>query len=164
MGRQARFKEELEDLRAQLNQTRESLEEALLENRNLRISHASEKSSWQIQEAELKTKCNQLEERILMETSRGTTRSYAKTKMELAWDRERQEQQKLLQETQKFINEMRDKIFTLETMREKERQEARKQLHELKMVMDREQVRRVDCFQPCHGLEVRSRSTSESSF
>lgn len=128
-----RYKDDVEDMTAQVGTLRNDLEAALLENRNLKVQAGTDRTSWQIQNAELKTKINQLEERILMEASRGSTRSYVKTKLELAWDKERQEQQRLLAETQKFIQEMRDKILTLETMRDKERQEARKQLHELKV-------------------------------
>src|SRR5699024_4176204 len=101
--------------------------------------HGTERSSWQIQMAEYKTQINQLEERILLET-RGTTRNYARTKMELAWEKERQENQRLLQETQRFIQELRDKLVGTESLREKEREEARKQLLELKSGMDKEHV------------------------
>lgn len=58
--------------------------------------------------------------------------------MELAWEKERQENHRLLQETQKFIGELRDKLMGTESLREKEREEARKQLLELKTGMDRE--------------------------
>ena len=74
----------------------------------------------------------------MLET-RGTTRNYARTKMELAWEKERTENHRLLQETQRFIQELRDKLVGTEALREKEREEARKQLVELKTGMDREQ-------------------------
>ncbi len=138
LRRGLKYKVDVEDLVAQIHTLRANLESALLENRNIKIQYGTERSSWQISTAELKTQINQLEERILLET-RGSTRNYAKTKMELAWDKERQDNQRLLQETQKFINEMRDKLMAIETLREKERQEARKQLQELKVVMDKEQ-------------------------
>lgn len=133
------LRDEVEDLNSQLRTIRSDLEGALLENRNLKIQHGTERSSWQIQIAEYKTQMNQLEERILLE-SRGTTRNYARTKMEIAWDKERQENQRLLQETQRFIQELRDKLVGTESLREKEREEARKQLLELKSGMDKEHV------------------------
>lgn len=133
------FRDEIEDLNSQLRIVRSDLEGALLENRNLKIQHGTERSTWQIQLAEYKTQINQLEERILLET-RGSTRTYARTKMELAWEKERQENQRLLQETQKFIQELRDKLIGTESLREKERDEAHKNLLELKTNMDREHV------------------------
>ncbi|KAH7640466.1 hypothetical protein HUG17_7933 [Dermatophagoides farinae] len=133
------FRNEIEDLHSQLRIVRTDLEGALLENRNLKIQHGTEKSTWQIQLAEYKTQINQLEERILLET-RGSTRNYARTKMELAWEKERQENLRLLQDTQKFIQELRDKLMGIESLREKEREEARRQLLELKTNMDKEHV------------------------
>lgn len=131
--------DEVEDLNSQLRALRTDLEGSLLENRNLKIQHGTERSSWQIQIAEYRTQINQLEERILLDT-RGATRSYAKTRIELAWDKERQENQRLLQETQKFIQELRDKLIGTESLREKERDEAHKQLMELKVSMDRDNI------------------------
>ncbi|XP_074603575.1 uncharacterized protein LOC141857068 [Brevipalpus obovatus] len=135
----ASHKDEMEDMRAAMETLRAHLEQALLENRNLKIEHASERSSWQIQVAELKTRLNQADEQTLMEMSRGSTRSYTKTRLELAWEKERQEQQKLLAETQKLVEEMKNRAVSLEIAREKERSEARKQLQEMKVLMDKEQ-------------------------
>ncbi|KAJ6222389.1 hypothetical protein RDWZM_000934 [Blomia tropicalis] len=133
------LRDEIEDLNSQLRTLRSDLEGALLENRNLKIQHGTERSSWQIQLAEYKTQINQMEERILLET-RGSTRNYARTKMEIAWEKERQENLRLLQETQRFIQELRDKLVGIESLREKEREESRKQLLELKNNMDKEHV------------------------
>ncbi|XP_054157646.1 kinesin-related protein 4-like [Oppia nitens] len=138
LRRASKYKDEVEDIAAQLLSLRSDLEAALLENRNLKIQFGTERSGWQIQSAELKTQINQLEERILLDTARGSTRSYVKTKLELAWDKERQENLRLLQETQKFIQDLRDKLMNTEKVREKDRLEQRKQLQDLKSGMDRE--------------------------
>ena len=132
-----RLRDDVEDMSAQILTLRSELESALLENRNLKIQFGTERSTWQIQTAELKTQINQMEERILLET-RGATRNYAKTKMELAWDKERQENQRLLQETQRFIQDLRDKLLNTDKVREKERLEMRKQMQELKNSMDKD--------------------------
>ena len=137
LRRGSKLKNDVEDMSAQILTLRSELESALLENRNLKIQYGTERSSWQIQVAELKTQINQMEERILLET-RGANRNFARTKMELAWDKERMDNQRLLKETQKFINELRDKFMNIEKIREKERIEVRKQLHELKAGMDRD--------------------------
>ncbi|CAG2167381.1 unnamed protein product [Oppiella nova] len=137
LRRSSKFKDDMEDMSAQILTLRSDLEAALLDNRNLKIQFGTERSGWQIQTAELKTQINQLEERILLET-RGSTRNYAKTKMELAWDKERQDNHRLLQETQKFIQELRDKLLNTEKIRERDRLEQRKQLQELKAGMDRD--------------------------
>ena len=135
----SKYKEAVEDMTVQILALKEQLEGVLMENRNLKIQHGADRTTWQVQMAELKTKINQLEEQNLIETTRGSgARSYIKTKMELAWEKERQEQQKLLQDTQKFIQDLRDKLLGIEILRDKERQEARRQFNELKFVMDRE--------------------------
>lgn len=138
-GMRVGFRDEVEDLTAQLESLRTHLEQALVDNRNMKVTHASEKSSWQVQMAELKTRLNQSDEQLLMESSRGSTRNYARPRLELAWEKERQEQQKLLQNTQRLVDDMRDKLIQMENHREKERSEARRQLHELKAIMDKEQ-------------------------
>lgn len=99
-------KDEIEDMKAAMESLRSHLEGALLENRNMKVEHCAEKSSWQIQVAELKTKLNQSDEQVLLETSRGSARSYTKTRLELAWEKERQELHKLLTDTQKIVEEM----------------------------------------------------------
>ena len=137
LRRGSKLKNDVEDMSAQILTLRSELESALLENRNLKIQFGTERSGFQIQIAELKTQINQMEERILLET-RGSNRNFAKTKMELAWAKERQDNQRLLQETQKFIQDLRDKFVNLEKVREKERTEVRKQLNELKSGMDRD--------------------------
>ena len=49
------LRDEVEDLNCQLRTLRSDLEGALLENRNLKIQHGTERSSWAIQVAEYKT-------------------------------------------------------------------------------------------------------------
>ncbi|XP_015795154.1 myosin-2-like [Tetranychus urticae] len=139
LGESSAHKDEMEDMRASMETLRSHLEQALLENRNLKIEHAAEKSSWQIQLAELKTRLNQADEQSLMEMSRGSARNYAKTRLELAWEKERQENQKLLTDTQRLVEDMKKRVISLEIAREKERTEAREQLKEMKVIMDKEQ-------------------------
>ncbi|KAH7968921.1 hypothetical protein HPB52_012627 [Rhipicephalus sanguineus] len=85
-----------EELRAHADDLKNQLEESLTDNRKLRIQMEADKSSWEIQLSNLKSKLNQYEERNILEASRGSAKLYAKTRLELAWEKERTDLQKRL--------------------------------------------------------------------
>lgn len=74
-----------------------------------------------------------------MDSAKGSSRGYTKTRLELAWEKERTDQQKLLQDTQALVNELKDKVVTVETLRDKEKQEARKQIVDLNDLLEMEE-------------------------
>ncbi|GFW66358.1 uncharacterized protein TNCV_3433211 [Trichonephila clavipes] len=122
----------VQELRYQLEDVREQLDDAQLENKNLKLQIETDKNGFEIQIAELKSKINQLEEQKLLESARGQTRNIAKTRLELTWEKERADLQHLLSESQKMVSELRTKVQQTETDRQKEKQAMRKQLLDMR--------------------------------
>ncbi|CAN7998725.1 unnamed protein product [Ixodes hexagonus] len=125
-----------EELRIQADDLRNQLEESLTDNRKLRIQLDADKSSWEIQLSNLKSKLNQYEERNLLEASRGSTKLYAKTRLELAWEKERADLQKVLSDTQASLTDLRQRFLKAETDRETERENANKTIQELRRKLE----------------------------
>ncbi|XP_035215128.1 trichohyalin-like [Stegodyphus dumicola] len=135
----ARHREEAEiarrkvqELRFQMEDLREQLDDSLLENKNLKLQIETDKNAFEIQLSELKSKINQLEEQKIMESTRGQTRNIAKTRLELTWEKERGELQHLLSESQKLVSDLRSRLEQTELEREKEKQAVRKQMLEMR--------------------------------
>ncbi|XP_037569474.1 LOW QUALITY PROTEIN: trichohyalin-like [Dermacentor silvarum] len=121
-----------EELRAYADDLKNQLEESLTDNRKLRIQMEADKSSWEIQLSNLKSKLNQYEERNILEASRGSAKLYAKTRLELAWEKERTDLQKVLGDTQAALTDLRQRLLSAEAQREAERETAEKTIQELR--------------------------------
>ncbi|XP_077519344.1 uncharacterized protein LOC144129224 [Amblyomma americanum] len=121
-----------EELRAYADDLKNQLEESLTDNRKLRIQMEADKSSWEIQLSNLKSKLNQYEERNILEASRGSAKLYAKTRLELAWEKERTDLQKVLGDTQAALADLRQRFLSSEAQREAEREAAAKTIQELR--------------------------------
>lgn len=121
-----------EELRAHADDLKNQLEESLTDNRKLRIQMEADKSSWEIQLSNLKSKLNQYEERNILEASRGSAKLYAKTRLELAWEKERADLQKVLGDTQTALADLRQRLLSSEAQREAERETAEKTIQELR--------------------------------
>lgn len=61
-----------------------------------------------------------------------------RTRIELAWQKEREEQHRLLQETSTLARDLRQTLFEVERERDKERLEAKRKQDQLKKMMDEE--------------------------
>lgn len=80
-----------------------------------------------------------------------------KTKIELAWQKEREEQQRLLQETATLARDLRQTLFEVERERDKERLEAKRKQEQLKKAFEEDQDanRRKLTELQCDLLELR---------
>lgn len=125
-----------EELRIQADDLKNQLEESLTDNRKLRIQIDADKSSWEIQLSNLKSKLNQYEERNLLEASRGSTKLYAKTRLELAWEKERADLQKVMSDTEASLKDLRQRFLKAEADRETERENANKTIQELRRKLE----------------------------
>lgn len=121
-----------EELRAYADDLKNQLEESLTDNRKLRIQMDADKSSWEIQLSNLKSKLNQYEERNILEASRGSAKLYAKTRLELAWEKERTDLQKVLADTQTALAELKERFLKAEADREAEREASSKTIQDLR--------------------------------
>lgn len=80
-----------------------------------------------------------------------------RTRMELAWQKEREEQQRLLQETATLARDLRQTLFEVERERDKERLEAKRKQEQVKKASeeDQEENRRKLTELQCDLLELR---------
>lgn len=84
--------------------------ESRLEASKLKTELVSEKTVSEIKISEMQSHLNEYEEERLLGTGR-TKIPGMKTKLELTWQKEREEQQRLLQETSTLARDLRQTLF-----------------------------------------------------
>ncbi|CAL7935848.1 unnamed protein product [Xylocopa violacea] len=124
-------------LERQINSLEDELSEARLETSRLKAELVSEKSASHVKVSELQSRINELEEEKVL-TSGRTKIPGLKVRMELAWQKEREEHQRLLQETATLARDLRQTLFEIERERSKERLENKRRQDQLKKVYDEE--------------------------
>lgn len=85
----------------------------------------------------MQSKLNEYEEDRVLATGR-TKMPGMKTRLELSWQKEREEQQRLLQETSTLSRDLRQTLYEVEREREKERLEMKRKVDQLKNMNDEE--------------------------
>ncbi|KAJ8923622.1 hypothetical protein NQ315_010201 [Exocentrus adspersus] len=143
-------------LEQQINCMEDELSEARLECSRLKTELVSEHSSYEVKLSELHSRVNELEEEKVLSSGR-TKIVGLRTKMELAWQKEREEQQRLLQETATLARDLRQTLFEVERERDKERLEAKRKQDLFKKTSEEEQEenkRKITELQ-CDLLELR---------
>ncbi|CAG9760336.1 unnamed protein product [Ceutorhynchus assimilis] len=149
-------KSKVATLEQQISCMEDELSEARLESSRLKTELISEKSSWEIRLSELHSKVNELEEEKVLNSGR-TKIMGLRTRMELAWQKEREEQQRLLQETATLARDLRQTLFEVERERDKERLEGKRKQDQFKKSAEDEQEenkRKITELQ-CDLLELR---------
>lgn len=85
----------------------------------------------------MQSRLNENEEERVLGTGRSKITG-AKTRLELSWQKEREEQQRLLQETSTLARDLRQTLYEVEREREKERLEMKRKIDQLKNITDEE--------------------------
>ncbi|KAL4716056.1 hypothetical protein ACJJTC_002821 [Scirpophaga incertulas] len=133
--------EEFRHKLATLEQQNACLEDELCESRllasKLKTELVSEKSAAEVRVAEMQSRLNEYEEERLLSSGRARVAGLA-TRMELAWHKERDEQQRLLQETSTLARDLRQTLFEVERERDKERLDMKRRLEQLKRTTEEE--------------------------
>ncbi|XP_032669574.1 golgin IMH1-like isoform X2 [Odontomachus brunneus] len=124
-------------LEKQITSMEDELSEIKLEASRLKAELVSEKSASHVKVSELQSRINELEEERLLTSGRSKIPGL-KVRMELAWQKERQEHQRLLQETATLARDLRQTLFEIERERSKERLENKRRQDQLKKVFDEE--------------------------
>ncbi|XP_006615410.1 rootletin isoform X3 [Apis dorsata] len=124
-------------LEKQINSLEDELSETRLEASRLKAELVSEKSASHVKVSELQSRINELEEERVLSSGR-TKIPGLKVRMELAWQKEREEHQRLLQETATLARDLRQTLFEIERERSKERLENKRRQDQLKKVYDEE--------------------------
>ncbi|XP_019753568.1 putative leucine-rich repeat-containing protein DDB_G0290503 isoform X2 [Dendroctonus ponderosae] len=149
-------KSKIATLEQQISCMEDELSESRLESSRLKTELISERSSWEVRLSELHSKVNELEEEKVLNSGR-TKIMGLRTRMELAWQKEREEQQRLLQETATLARDLRQTLFEVERERDKERLEAKRKQDQFKKSVDEDQdetKRKITELQ-CDLLELR---------
>ncbi|XP_043248781.1 golgin IMH1 isoform X1 [Colletes gigas] len=124
-------------LERQIVNLEDELSETRLEASRLKAELVSEKSASHVKVSELQSRINELEEERVLNSGR-TKIPGLKVRMELAWQKEREEHQRLLQETATLARDLRQTLFEIERERSKERLETKRRQDQLKKVYDEE--------------------------
>lgn len=125
-------------LEQQISCMEDELSEARLECSRLKTELVSERSNWEVKLSEFHSRVNELEEEKVLNSGR-TKIVGLRTRIELAWQKEREEQQRLLQETATLARDLRQTLFEVERERDKERLEAKRKQDQIKKTSEEEQ-------------------------
>merc|ERR1712008_468441 len=98
----------------------------------------AQKSTYEIQVAELNSKLNEMEEESLIDSGRARIAG-TRTKMELAWQKERESQKKLINELNTMARDLKATLLEVEKERDRERLDAKRKLQGMKGAFDEEQ-------------------------
>ncbi|XP_025418360.1 myosin-8 isoform X2 [Sipha flava] len=149
-------REEIQGLQQQISCLEEQLSEARLECSRLKTELVSEKSSWEITKSEMTSSINKLEEERLLNSGRSKLTGL-KARMELAWQKEREEQQRLLQETSTLARDLRQTLYEVERERDKDRLESKRRIDQLtkNMEVDQQENRKKTSEMQCDLMDLR---------
>ncbi|XP_045494055.1 early endosome antigen 1 isoform X2 [Colias croceus] len=131
------YRNKVATLEQQVACLEDELCEARLLSSKLNTELVSERSSAEVRLAEMQSRINEYEEDRLLSSGRARVSGLA-TRMELAWHKERDEQQRLLQETSTLARDLRQTLFELEREREKERLDMKRRIDQIKRTTEEE--------------------------
>ncbi|XP_059616735.1 myosin heavy chain, striated muscle [Phlebotomus argentipes] len=124
-------KSRIVSLEQQVGCLEDELSESRLECSKLKTELVSEKTNSEIKISEMQSQLNEYEEDKVLASGR-TKIPGTKTRLELSWQKEREELQRLLSETSTLARDLRQTLFEVERERDKERLEMRRKLDQLK--------------------------------
>ena len=131
------YKSKVSDLQYQIHALEDELAEAKLESSKASAQAMAQKSSLEIQIAELNSKMNEMEEENLIDSGRARIAG-TRTKMELAWQKERESQKKLINELNTMSRDLKSTLLEVEKERDRERLEGRRKMQAMKGAYDEE--------------------------
>merc|ERR1712087_759723 len=98
----------------------------------------AQKSNYEIQVAELNSKINEMEEESLIDSGRARIAG-TRTKMELAWQKERESQKKLINELNTMSRDLKSTLLEVEKERDRERLDSKRKIEGMKASFGDEQ-------------------------
>ncbi|XP_076031421.1 uncharacterized protein LOC143019563 isoform X3 [Oratosquilla oratoria] len=126
---------EVQDMQSQMTELEDKLADSRLEGTRLKNEIVDQKTNFEIQLADLQSKINEYEEDRLL--GGGSRRIPGlRTRLELNWQKEREEQQRLIQETATLAKDLRQTLYEVERERDMERLEAKRKIEQLKKTVD----------------------------
>merc|ERR1712012_790956 len=131
-------RQRVNDLTYQMQVLEDELADAKLQCSKVNANAMAQKSNYEIAIAELNSKINELEEESLIDSGRARIAG-TRTKMELAWQKERESQKKLINELNTMSRDLKSTLLEVEKERDRERLDAKRKLQGMKGAFDEEQ-------------------------
>jgi len=127
----------ISDMSYQLHVLEDELADAKMESAKSNATMTAQKSNYEIQVAELNSKINEMEEESLIDSGRARIAG-TRTKMELAWQKERESQKKLINELNTMSRDLKSTLLEVEKEKERDRLESKRKIEAMKRAFDEE--------------------------
>merc|ERR1712156_484381 len=128
----------ISDMSYQLHVLEDELADAKMESAKSNATMTAQKSNYEIQVAELNSKINEMEEESLIDSGRARIAG-TRTKMELAWQKERESQKKLINELSTMSRDLKSTLLEVEKEKERDRLDSKRKIEAMKRAFDEEQ-------------------------
>ncbi|KAK3088191.1 hypothetical protein FSP39_015959 [Pinctada imbricata] len=133
-----------EALKKKVDQLKQQLADQEYERAEIIDKITQERATWQVQRAELQSRCNELEEKLSMASYNQSRTKDMQSRMETAWESERNEQRRLLNEAHSLALELQRSIRTREEEFAQERKALLEQMKRMRKELDEEQLGRQE--------------------
>jgi len=128
----------ISDMSYQLHVLEDELSESKMEANKAQANMMAQKSNYEIQVAELNSKINEMEEESLIDSGRARIAG-TRTKMELAWQKERESQKKLINELNTMARDLKSTLLEVEKEKERDRLDSKRKIDAMKRAFEEEQ-------------------------
>lgn len=128
----------ISDMSYHMHVLEDELSDSKMEAAKAHANMMAQKSNYEIQVAELNSKINEMEEETLIETGRARIAG-TRTKMELAWQKERESQRKLINEMNTMSRDLKSTLLDVEKEKERDRLDAKRKIEAMKKAFEEEQ-------------------------
>merc|ERR1712198_584257 len=130
-------RQRVNDLTYQMQVLEDELADSKLQCSKVNANAMAQKSNYEIAIAELNSKINELEEESLIDSGRARIAG-TRTKMELAWQKERESQKKLINELNTMSRDLKSTLLEVEKEKERDRLESKRKIEAMKRAFDEE--------------------------
>merc|ERR1711994_874819 len=127
----------INDMSYQLHVLEDELADAKMEAAKANANSTALKSNYEIQLSEQNSKINEMEEEALIDSGRARIAG-TRTKMELAWQKERESQKKLINELNTMSRDLKSTLVEVEKERDRERLESKRKIDGMKSAFNDE--------------------------
>merc|ERR1719350_1601535 len=127
----------INDMSYQLHVLEDELADAKMESAKAGANATALKSNYEIQLAEQNSKINEMEEEALIDSGRARIAG-TRTKMELAWQKERESQKKLINELNTMSRDLKSTLLEVEKEKERDRLDSKRKIETMKRAFDEE--------------------------
>jgi len=131
-------REKMSNMTYQIHVLEDDLSEAKMESAKSHAQMTATKSNYEIQISDLNSKMNEMEEESLIESGRARIAG-TRTKMELAWQKERESQKKLINELNTMCRDLKSTLLEVEKEKERDRLDSKRKIEAMKGAFDEEQ-------------------------